>query len=399
MQASRLVSKGGAPDEKMSDTEEATVEMSPIEDDIRLSKPHAETSDGEEVSASTGDIVVWGDFIRSVAIFLVVLGNCADDTRFLHLRSMSFLSAFSSIVYTAVHEVGTPLLFMLSGYFMLHKSESLETLYRRRVPRIVEPLIFWTLLYTIYRRLVKHEHMTFTSFFAVVVQDYGSEHLWYLYALLGCYLVTPFLQAAVRHSEPRVTLSVVLIWVFTDSVLVSCRAFFNFRPPILELMQFPQAFVGYYLAGALARHYPVISKRTATICGVLVMLAFVGIVEGTTRMTRQKGGNHYDKYLEQDGAWVVMLTLPVFALLRMVGQSPRFLQSPRLVGWSRELADNAYGIYLCHPLIQDLYRPILGGPGWNAIMRIPLQTVIVFFSSYMLVNVWKRLPVIRRAIT
>ena len=67
-----------------------------------------------------------------------VLGAAPYVTRGWHL--LNLLTSFS---FTAV-----PLFFMISGYLLLsdEKTRDVSVLFRRRLPRLVAPLAFWTLL-------------------------------------------------------------------------------------------------------------------------------------------------------------------------------------------------------------------------------------------------------------
>lgn len=88
--------------------------------------------------------IVYFDIMRIVGMFFVI---------YMHVASLPLsgeingewlvLSAVTSLAYIAV-----PLFFMMSGYLILtsEKTKDISVLIRHRLPHLIIPLMFWTII-------------------------------------------------------------------------------------------------------------------------------------------------------------------------------------------------------------------------------------------------------------
>ena len=103
-------------------------------------------------SFSRREHIGWVDLLRVLACFLVVFAHCCDPfVGQLDADRGAFLTgAFAgSLVRCSV-----PLFVMMTGVLLLPVGEGMGAFYRRRIGRIVPPLLFWSLalpaLYCVY---------------------------------------------------------------------------------------------------------------------------------------------------------------------------------------------------------------------------------------------------------
>jgi len=50
-------------------------------------------------------------------------------------------------IYGSIARISVPLFFMMSGYLLLPRTESLRSFYTKRMPKVVLPFIFWSVIY------------------------------------------------------------------------------------------------------------------------------------------------------------------------------------------------------------------------------------------------------------
>lgn len=93
---------------------------------------------------------------------------------------------------------------MLSGALLLGKEESISVFFRKRVGRVLWPFLFWSVIVCaiLYwqeggRSLSGYA----TSLFTGLVTGGVHDIYWYVYMIIGLYLVTPFLRKIVHHSD------------------------------------------------------------------------------------------------------------------------------------------------------------------------------------------------------
>ena len=93
------------------------------------------------------ETIGWIDLLRVIACFLVVFAHCCDPfvARFDTDRS-TFLQgcAAGSAVRSCV-----PLFVMMTGVLLFPLRSSMNEFYRKRIGRIVPPLIFWSYLHIV----------------------------------------------------------------------------------------------------------------------------------------------------------------------------------------------------------------------------------------------------------
>ena len=121
-----------------------------------------------------------GDLLRGISCFTVVLLHCTCN----RLEDLSFPNfALNSLTAFAV-----PCFYMLSGAYLLQKSQSIKVTIQKRVPKLLLPLLFWSLIY-----ICVSGNITPERFIDMFFQEQAT-HLWYLYCLLGLYMLLPLLS-------------------------------------------------------------------------------------------------------------------------------------------------------------------------------------------------------------
>ena len=142
------------------------------------------------------------DIVRAVAIFMVICIHSlglVNDALATGDEEARMTNAAMTIVYG-----GVPLFVMLSGALLLGKEESIGVFFRKRVGRVLWPFLFWSVIVCaiLYwqeggRSLSGYA----TSLFTGLVTGGVHGIYWYVYMIIGLYLVTPFLRKIVHHSD------------------------------------------------------------------------------------------------------------------------------------------------------------------------------------------------------
>jgi len=149
--------------------------------------------------------------------------------------------------------VAVPLFVMVSGRYLIDclSKMSIKEFYFKRAKRIMYPLLFWSIVYSIYKILFV-EGTTLQSNITDFIMGVPYIHLWFLYMILGLYLITPILYGLKKRLSPK---SYILFSIV--SLLVA---------PIFELtvnIQFFQFFtyLGFFTMGDILKDY-VVERRT-----------------------------------------------------------------------------------------------------------------------------------------
>ena len=158
--------------------------------------------------------VVWLDWLRVLACLMVMIVHATEPfylggegSRIL-TPDDAFWAAFSdSSIRSCV-----PLFVIASSYLLFPVKEGMNasSFLRRRLSRLLVPFLLWSLVYAfVWGAPVENLRGLLLNF------NYAAGHLWFVYMLLGVYLLMPLLSpwaSRVSRSELRLYL---FLWVLT----------------------------------------------------------------------------------------------------------------------------------------------------------------------------------------
>ena len=299
-----------------------------------------------------------------------VLGEAPYVTRGWHLMNL-----VTSFAFTAV-----PLFFMISGYLLLsdEKTQDVAYLFRRRLPRLIVPLAAWTLVYAVWLSLADGAPI-FTGVLTRLRDALYSPvnvSLWFLYALIILYILSPFLYAGLHGLRPgghKLLLGVIAL-VSLRAMLAACLpdrlgGYLNFYATNAF-----QALGGNLLLMLLGWYLGTWEKRLPKplLWGVAAGTWLV-IVIGTYVRTRLNG--YYDQSFQtQSAGFEVLLASNIFLLAKQrADRPPRALQAIPIVPLTLP-------IYLMHALaLLVMYRIGANPLRFSEIVAAALGVLIACF--------------------
>jgi surface polysaccharide O-acyltransferase-like enzyme len=224
-------------------------------------------------------------------------------------------------------------------------------------------------------------------------------HLWFMYSLIGIYLILPVLRLLVRPDADRKIVWYLLgLWLLFQSVLNFAKYFGDFKIGISAPLA--NGFVGFFILGYLLGPWR-LSRFTAIFTGTAWVLATIVTILGSYSLTRASGKfeNYFYGFTTPN---VILASVTGFLLLKWISETWNF-ESPGAHHFIRQLAAASFGIYLVHVLVIE----ILGGwlPGiqldsfiGNPLWSIPLVILIVFALSFLIVRGLRKIPVLNRIV-
>ena len=327
--------------------------------------------------------VYYVDYLRIFGFLSVIFMHCAYDV----LANTSIINTFDwkiTAVVTGLAYTAVPLFFMMSGYFLLtsKKTHDLSVLVKHRLPRLILPLFFWSLVAIVWI-LYNTDALTFTQFAGQVVKSFSQPvyvHFWYMYTLIAMYIASPFIIVMLENiSRKEHILIFALITLITVQVML-----YKITPAPLNLffdMSFLGKFqffgghicafmLGYYL-GKSERHVPNI------LLIVLALLCWAGITVGTIHLSVTT--NTYDgTFFSQSEGYEVLFAACLFLLAKQnLNRSNKHLD--RLIC---PLVALSLPIYLFHNLLLSVL--LTYGGKITGFADIVLYTIIIAFVSYLL---------------
>ncbi len=155
----------------------------------------------------------WVDLVRVTAMFLVVTihvsgqltnvwGQIPDDQWMI------------ANMYGSIARISVPLFFMVSGYLLLPRSESLGSFYTKRMPKVVIPFVAWSVIYLSWMCGSQPGTCTPDSLRPYLLLQRSYFHLWFLYSLISIYFIFPVLRLMIRpETDKKVLWYLIGLWL------------------------------------------------------------------------------------------------------------------------------------------------------------------------------------------
>jgi surface polysaccharide O-acyltransferase-like enzyme len=333
----------------------------------------------------------WIDCSRVLAAFAVVWLHISAGFVVDHPSTASW-SWWIGNVADSMSRWSVPFFVMITGYLLLSRPcDSLKEFYVRRFSRIMIPLVFWTVFYLGLDFLLGP--MTIMAASKLVIAGIPYVHMWYLYMLLGLYLVAPLIMKFVVVSSRRRLLWATALCLCLG-VVISYVLPAQITGTFLDL--FPQ-FIGYFIAG-----YYIATVETKQIRPILLWVGFVASVLGVALLTALLmpfEAAPWDFTYRYLNPLVILMSLCLFYIVVQGLDTDSQCTPSLLMKIVSFLAPLTLGIYLVHPFFMLLIRHFL----WPVSLRIPLieipiWTLMTFALSAVLVAIVRLIPGVRRIV-
>lgn len=333
--------------------------------------------------------MVWLDNARIIAMFAVVVLHTAAGVVVNHPIGSS--SWWVGNLYDALVRWCVPVFVMISGALLLDpsKKEDVSEFLRKRLSRILLPLLAWSVFYAFWAALRAQTgapRLDFTRLAGVVLSGDAYFHLWFLYMMVGLYLFVPFLRKTI-HTTCRFDLAVLVLLLFAFAGLNAVVVYQGFTTSILFTNGF-LSYLPYFMLGHLVRvsvgHGA--RRRWWSLFGLAVVLTALGCYVVASRQGLFAGLYFYD-YLS---VTVIPMSVSLFCLLKFWDKP---MGSP---GFTRQLSALTLGVYLIHPVFLETLP--LATDGLTATLSIPARALVVFGLSAGTVWLISQVPYLRRVI-
>lgn len=340
----------------------------------------------------------WADFIRCFAAISVV---------FLH-STQPLLTRWGEVpdwwwqvgnIVDGSARLAVPLFLMLSGALLLHKQEEYSVFFNKRVKRIVIPLIIWDFVYIIYREFIRFEDAGLKSYLKSLLKGDVYYHLWYVYAVMGLYLMTPVLRIFLRNARRTDVWYFVMLWFIAGPVVVTIQNAFGIEIGLTVINA--SGYVGYFLLGYLLRDLKPDKKILGWASVALVAGLFVTIF-GTYWLSKARG-EFLELFYWRNSPNVVIYAVSMFIVLKYISDTTSERMPALLKEFILLVSRAGFGIYLLHVLILEFFMDgrfgfVLNAKETNPLYTLPLLGFSVFIFTLSIVTFIREIPYLRKTV-
>jgi len=315
----------------------------------------------------------------------------------------------------------------MSGILLFPVQTDVATFYKKRIGRILIPLIFWSIAlpiaFFVYLNFIKSSSSAlidmnnFTAqatgikiYTAIFNFNYDTTPLWYMYMLIGLYLIIPIIGSWLNQASKKDILYFLSFWGIT-----LLAPYIKMAAPSLGYLgnygqqgiwgvcnwnefgtfYYFSGFLGYIILAYYLVKYPIQWSliKTILVATPLFAIGFIITFSGFLITQKYYPGN----YANLEIVWyfcninVAMMTVAVFLVVQKL--------NIRESKWIKNISGATFGIYLCHFIIvQALTDTFLTITSLPASLKILSIALLSFGLSYLVTKLFDSNSITRRFI-
>ena len=270
----------------------------------------------------------------------------------------------------AIISIGVNLFIMISGYLLLDKTEEAIVFFKKRILNILPLFLVFNIIYIYFGKI---PIMPVLKGKAI-----SASHFWYIYMILGLYLLTPWLQKVLKYAEKE-TLFVVFLW-FLCNILNPYLRYFNLAE--IPFSNFPlTGFIGYYILGYFVKKYDNKVKRTSFILIIVIyalgfLLSFL-----STKYVLAVTGKRVSDFFDKNSLGTFIMTLSFFVFWCKFNFSKR----DRII---KIVADSTYFAFLVHLIVLHFIIKISDEMIFKSVMTIGISIILgILYNLLKQINI------------
>lgn len=288
--------------------------------------------------------ISWIDNLRGIACLMVVMIH--TTTWFVtHPHDISPLSWNLANVLNSASRVSVPLFFMISGYLFFGPRSAQP----RHFLRIALCLVFYSALALLF--IAAFTHINLGTSLKNLLQKPVFYHLWFFFAIMVIYLVSPLIEVKAVSGKMLLALMVVIGIVANPNTPPLKTDGATWLPVNLYINGDTFYYVLYGLLGRALGMMETSRKGLTWICGLL-FAAGVGIISRGTLHELQWRGNFGDTWYVYCGPMVFLCATSLFIVIKNT-------LNQRVLPGLGFISRHSLGIYGFHAFIIYLLR------SWN----------------------------------
>jgi surface polysaccharide O-acyltransferase-like enzyme len=374
---------------------------------------------------------IWIDWLRVAACFMVFIVHSTEPfylggegSLILNEADAFWSSFFDTLVRSCV-----PLFIIASSYLQFPTKYPAGEFFRRRTVRVLIPFVIWTIVYAfVWGEPVENFRNLLLNF------NYAAGHLWFVYMLIGVYLLMPILSPWAEKVEKKELQIYLGIWLFTTLIPIirdlasGGETLVIYGPSGLPRQAlFPlwgeaswnaygtfyyfSGFIGYLLLGLYFRRFvgELSWKKTLAISIPCYLAGHAVTFGGFLRRVYETCGGEFpvgglvEKAVWWETTWcndtvgVALMAIAWILLFKKFNAEGRFYQKVLL-----PVSKASYGMYLMHLLILvpicGAFREWLGSGAegvlgfWTTPVQILGSAIVAFICTAVASVILRRIP-------
>ena len=337
------------------------------------------------------------DLMKFIGILIVVFYHCRLVTGCDILTDRSLDQYFFYGVLTLIGPC-VPFFFLVNGYLLFdHKLDMKKHI--KKILHFVFLALFWsfvTLALTLWESPWGTLDWKYVIKHTILQDSYWYYHMWFMGAMVILYIFFPLLKSAWDHNRKA-------YYFFVAAVYAWLRYHENYHPEYNFFSIFNPfhgydgyVFVYFCLGPIIREHqekFTEFMKPWICIVGIIITTAalylygyFMTLSTGAIWQSGDQCGNDV-----------------IFSLIRVLcifGLASRYKGTGKLTRLVNYLSANTMGIYFIHYIIRNMtvryFRALVPIPGY--LLKTTVYTILVFLVTLGLLEIMKRIPLVKKLV-
>lgn len=336
--------------------------------------------------------VYYFDYLRVFATAGVVLLHSAwlvilarQDPKIDLISQFNVANAYDSLGRFAVS-----CFFMISGALLLSPHHRFRL--RKQTLRVLMPLVTWSVIYTIFNRYFAltdlpvvsgsdHHHDNIFQALRAFLAGPLAYHLWFVYILVGVYLVIPLLRPLTALPEARRTRLLqyaIGLWLVFTILLPFVHHLWPgaVKPYTGAFPDFPSGYLGLFILGFYLHHHDFKIQPIFYVAGALIGAGATCIFVYLEQTLRDGSFWAYSNLTPN----IVLFAASVFMLAKTLLNRPG-----RPFDFFRACSALSFRVYLLHVLVLHYLRAISPIKNWymnDPLISIPVMAAMTLIISF-----------------
>jgi surface polysaccharide O-acyltransferase-like enzyme len=348
--------------------------------------------------------VFFAEILRALAIFaVIILHNSADYGEQYGQIPMSHW--WSGTIWDGLVRFCVPMFVMLSGAFLLkpEKEVSIKEVFVKRLPKILIPLVFWSIVYVLYAAYNSEERIggiNVKEQLKTFIEGPVIYHFWFLYMMIGIYLLYPIINLFITSAKKVHIEYFLIVWFFANSIFGTIETLFDLSIGID--LSFFIGYAGYFVLGYYLYTYT-FTKRQLNIA---YLLGLFGFLLSTLFPYICIVLNFKERASLIESDFTIDIVLVEIALFLWF-KNRTYNEESTSFGKKAisEISKESFGIYLVHVLLMEmLFEGDLAVfpkfaetvSTWHPAWAIPVKALLILVLSYGVIKLIRQVPFLRK---
>ena len=238
---------------------------------------------------------------------------------------------------------GLCLFFVISGSLLLPIKTDTKTFLKKRLGKVIMPTLVFTILYISLNYFINEKLDILRSIFSIPFSAQGHGVLWFMYTLLGLYLVSPIISKWLDAATKKEVEFYLLLWCITLCYPI-LKLFVEINESNTGYLYYFSGYIGYFVLGYYLKKYP-----DALTLKKLIIPDIIAITAPIVCKVIAIEVDFYSMFWYLS-IFVALLSTTIYVLINKVN-----IKSEKLIGGFQLISNLSFGIYLIHIAVMRFF--------------------------------------------